>query len=192
VICPSTIPGTQNRSLPDEQRITARQYQDQLLSSFLRDYLPPKWSGIQTYMTSVSWAEILPTLLESKSTIIDASVFALTLTHVAMSQQDSYLLATSRQYYTIAIQKVCAYDRVRNPHDFIYVAMILAMYELYTCVPGDIQSWIIHVSAACKFANQCPSSELSLTGHDLYRLRTVAVSFSSLFLPSLLLLYVKL
>lgn len=156
----------------------ARQYQDQILSYFLKDYLPPKDSGTKTYLTSVSWAEMLPTLRDSKSTIIDSSLFALTLTHIAMSQRDSYILTISRKYYTLAVQKVCAHPHVRNPHDFVHVALILAMYELYTCVPGDINSWMIHANAACKFANQCCLADLSLTNHDLCRLHTIAVSFS--------------
>jgi hypothetical protein len=165
----------QHGMVNEEQLLAARQYQEQLLSTFLRDYLPTKWSGTQTYMTSVSWAEILPSLIDSKSTIIDSSVYALTLTHAAISQHDNYLLAISRQYHTQTIQEICAYQHVRNPHEFIHVAMILAMYELYTCVPGDIQSWVVHVKAACDFANQCHSLEQSLTGHDLCRLQTIAV-----------------
>ncbi|OJJ77393.1 hypothetical protein ASPBRDRAFT_190701 [Aspergillus brasiliensis CBS 101740] len=159
------IAGWNNRSL------MVYQHQVQLVSIFLRDYLPTAVPD-STKQSPVYWVELFPFLVDSASPVVRISLSALTLVHLASLQEDNALAHCSRHHYLQAVEQICALTDM-NYSDLIRTAMILALYEVCAQPSGQDHAWSVHVQAACRLASESRVATEMLTAQDLRRLRTI-------------------
>ena len=124
--------------------------------------------------------ELFPTFLHSQSPVIQTSLTALTLMHLAKSRHDDALAHRGRGHYMQAVQQICLLKGAEDPCDLIRTAMILALYELYAQAPGQDHAWNVHVQAACNLARELHSGMETLNTQDRRRLRTIEVGLSGL------------
>jgi len=160
---------------PSELSLAANQNKSQLLAQFMDGYLPPKTSGSITYQSPVYWVETLSSLVDSQSRLVNESLSALVLIHIAKSRKDNALSHCSRHSYGLLMQQILGLRQLSDPTDLIRTGMILALYETYDSVPNQDNAWQIHVEAACNLMWQSHLSTWSLNDHDLRRLCTIEV-----------------
>ncbi|GKZ83748.1 hypothetical protein AnigIFM56816_008844 [Aspergillus niger] len=161
------ITGRNNRSL------MVVQSQVQLVSIFLRDYLPPEAPDSTKHQSPVYWVELFSSFVQSESPVVKTALAALTLVHTASLQQDDALAHYSRHHYVQAMQQICALTEVDYCSDLVRTAMILALYEVCAQPSGQDHAWSVHVQAACKLARESNTATEMLTEQDLRRLRTI-------------------
>ncbi|GLA05887.1 hypothetical protein AnigIFM60653_006408 [Aspergillus niger] len=149
------------------------QSQVQLVSIFLRDYLPPEAPDSTKHQSPVYWVELFSSFVQSESPVVKTALAALTLVHTASLQQDDALAHYSRHHYVQAMQQICALTEVDYCSDLVRTAMILALYEVCAQPSGQDHAWSVHVQAACRLASESNTATEMLTAHDLHRLRTI-------------------
>ncbi|CRG82944.1 hypothetical protein PISL3812_00291 [Talaromyces islandicus] len=149
-----------------------------LISHFLDDYLPPHASGSVPYQSPVYWAEAFLSFLDSQSTIVNASLSALTLAHLANSKCDVALAQLGRHYYGLAMQQICALQEPKHPTALVRTGMILGLYELYNQPLGHHHAWQVHVQAAYSLMRELEFPHQALNKHDLRRLFTIEVGLT--------------
>lgn len=154
------------------------QSQRQLISQFLDDYLPPRASGSVSYQSPVYWAEAFFSFLDSQSTIVNVSLSALTLAHLANSKRDGALAQHGRHHYGLAMQKICALRTLEHPTALVRAGMILALYEIYNHPLGSDNPWQVHVQGAYNLMREFDFPHQALSKHDFRRLCTVEVGLS--------------
>ncbi|KAI2985913.1 transcriptional regulator family: Fungal Specific TF [Aspergillus niger] len=163
----TAIAGRNGRSL------MVYQHQVQLVSIFLRDYLPPEAPDSTKHQSPVHWVELFSSFVQSESPVVRTALAALTLVHMASLQQDDALAHYSRHYYVQAMQQICALTEVDYCSDLVRTAMILALYEVCAQPSGQDHAWSVHVQAACNLASESNTATEMLTAQDLRRLRTI-------------------
>lgn len=151
------------------------QSQRQLISLFLNDYLPPHAPGSISYQSPVYWAETFFSFLDSQSTIVNDSLSALTLAHLGSSKCDATLAHQGRYHYGLAMQKICALQKLEHPTSLVRTGMILALYELYSHPLGSETSWQVHVQGAYNLMRASKLPHHALSRHDRRRLFTIEV-----------------
>lgn len=167
----TTIVGLNNRSL------TVAQNQEQLVSIFLRDYLPPEAPDPKN-QSPIHWVKLFPSFSQSVLPVVRTALTALTLAHVASLRKDHNLEQYSRHYYVQAIQQICTLTDIDYVSDLVRSAMILALYEVCAQPSGQEDAWSVHVQAAGKLASESNFATELLNTQDLRRLRTIEVGSS--------------
>ncbi|BCR99629.1 Zn(II)2Cys6 transcription factor [Aspergillus luchuensis] len=162
----TTIVGLNNRSL------TVAQNQEQLVSIFLRDYLPPEAPDPKN-QSPIHWVKLFPSFSQSVLPVVRTALTALTLAHVASLRKDHNLEQYSRHYYVQAIQQICTLTDIDYVSDLVRSAMILALYEVCAQPSGQEDAWSVHVQAAGKLASESNFATELLNTQDLRRLRTI-------------------
>ncbi|KAH8817246.1 hypothetical protein F5884DRAFT_246183 [Xylogone sp. PMI_703] len=153
----------------------------QLLSSFVENYIQDSPGNDYKFETGLSWIRRLPESL-GQHDLLDSALSALSLVYLGKLHHDEVLLHKSVEHYDSVLQSI--QPRVSQPSNAerkLEICVLLSIYELHHPTYPDVRGWVFHVRGACEILKQMgpPSNDRPLDLNLYRRIRTAAL-FDSL------------